>query len=862
MAQGFRTPAGERTALRGDQQTILPGGRLLTPLGETKMTGPGSFGLAISDSGATVVTADGGPNRFALSLLDVRTGAMTYRVAAARRGPAQEAEDEDWKSVFQGLAFWGEDKLFASEGNSGRVRLIDVKSGRRLGLIELNTGGLQDSYSGDLALDAARNRLYVVDQANFRVAITDIRTFKVIDSIAVGRLPFAVTLSPDRLRIYVTNLGLFRYQALEGADEKKSDTGVLYPVFGFPSKESAQGTRVKTADGRDIAVPALGDPNVREANSLAVIDVSQDKARLVTFVRTGQPIRGRIVGGSSPSGVLATADKVYVTNAHNDSVSVIDAKSLKVERTIEIRIPGLEVLRGVLPIGLALHDGHLLVAEAGINAIGVIDLKQNRVAAHWPTAWFPTRLAVRDGKLYVACAKGNGTGPNDPALIPAGSTFQGSLRRGQLNHFAEPPIAEWSALTQRVLGNNGFLPAGPELPLPSQIQHVMIIVKENRTFDEVFGALENVRGKPALARLGSDREITFRHNNQKARGVVMPNHLALARRFATSDNFYADSEVSVDGHHWIVGSYPNAWTESTLMAAYGGQKDFRLKSTAPGRLLYPGSNSSVHPEEILEAGTLWHHLDRFGIPFRNYGEGYELAGGYEGDGAMPTGERLFTNMAIPEPLWRNTCWNYAQYNTNIPDEYRYQQFVKDFEEQFVKGGKPMPRLLFMHLPNDHMAGARPADGFPHEFSYAADNDLALGRIVAYLSRTPWWKQMAILVTEDDAQGGVDSIDSHRTVLLAISPYIRRGCVAKANSSFPGLLKTAFRLLGLPPLNLYDAAAADLAECFTAQPDFSAYEVVPVQKAIFDPALAKDPKDAKPGPRMDDPRVLEQQHKRK
>jgi hypothetical protein len=319
--------------------------------------------------------------------------------------------------------------------------------------------------------------------------------------------------------------------------------------------------------------------------------------------------------------------------------------------------------------------------------------------------------------------------------------------------------------------------------------------------------------------------------------------------------------VSVDGHHWVVGAYPNAWTESTYRAAYAGEKDFRLPTTAPGRLLYPGSNSSVHPEEQPEAGTIWHHLERHGIPFRNFGEGFELAGIDEGVGLKPTGARFLTNVPMPDPLFRNTSRRYPGYNMNIPDQYRATQFIAEIEELYRAPGKPLPRLLFLHLPNDHIARARPEDGYPYEESFVADNDYALGRIVEYLSRSPWWRQLAIFITEDDAQGGRDHIDSHRTVLQVVSPWAKKNYVSRVNTSFPGLLKTVFRILGLPPLNLFDATATDLSDCFTDEPDFAPYTVQPIDPRLFVPGNAREPMDPKPSPRMDDPAVLRDQHRR-
>jgi DNA-binding beta-propeller fold protein YncE len=875
-AADYRAPAGVRPASKGpDGESILPGGRLVTPLGRQYATGPGPFGVAISPSGRLVVSANGGPDKYSLTVLLQENGKWISRHHVAppkRSGSGAEPEEDDWHSVFMGLAFDGDDALYVSEGDTGRVRLIDPLTGAKKGAFDLNQGGFEDSYAGDIALDRARGVLYVVDQANFRLVAIDTRKRRIASSLRLGRLPFAIALSADGRKVYVTNIGMFEYRAVPGAGAKQAlETGLPFPAFGFPSEESRNGARVETARG-PVDVPGLGDPNVPESNSLAVVNVANPAApRLEALVRTGLAFGKDVAGGSSPSGVAVGGDSVFVSNGHNDSITVVDARTDRVRGSIALRIPGLETLRGALPIGLAYApaERQLLVAEAGINAIGVIDAREMRLLGHMPAGWFPSRVAVRDGVVYAVNAKGDGTGPNDDPAALRG-TFQGTLRRGSISVFTMPKAEELPQLTARVLANAGLEPAAQAAPpLPAGIQRVVLIVKENRTFDEVLGDIPRaanglVAGAAALARFG--RAATVRPDRRAPslptlRNVnVTPNHHELAARFAFSDNFYADSEVSVDGHHWLVGSYPNAWTESSLMAAYGGEKEFRFPTTAPGRLEFPGSDSSVHPEEQLEAGAIWHHLDRHGISFRNYGEGFELAGVEEGPGEKPTGARFLTNVPMPDPLYRNTSREYPQFNMNIPDQYRAAQFIAEVERKYVKGGEPLPRFLFLHLPQDHMAGVRPVDGYPYAASYVADNDYALGRIVEYLSHTPWWKEMAIFVTEDDAQGGVDHVDSHRTVALVVSPYAKKDYVSHVNSSFPGLLKTVFRLLGLPPLNLFDAAASDLGDCFGGEPDFAPYQARPVDASLFDPAKVKDPLDPAPdSPKMDDPRVLREQH---
>lgn len=877
----FRTPAGNETAARRPgAQSILPGGRFITPYGQTQTTGSGPFGIAVNPKGDLVVSADGGPNRYSLTVLKKEKElwrTRTLRGKRVRRGDGDDDDNDDtFSSVFQGMAFDGDSALFVSEGNSGVVRHLDVESGKTQFTMPMNQGEFKDSYSGDMAFDAKRKLLYVVDQANFRVVIFDTDKKRLVKSVKVGRLPFAVALSPDQRRLYVTNLGMFEYKPVPGAEKGKArETGLKFPAFGFPSAESANGVKAETAAG-SVDVAGLGDPNREESNSLAVVDVTTAAdAKLVKFIRTGLPYGNGSHGGSSPSGVVAAGDRVYVANGHNDSITVIDAKKLEAIEDIAIRIPKLEGLRGVLPIGLAWHEPskRLLVAEAGINAIGVINPGAKKVVGHIPSAWFPTDVTVLGNRVYAVAAKGFGTGPNATSSVAYERSFQLDLRRGAIQTFELPGDNEVAAMTQTVLKNNGFIEqaTGPA-PLPQGVKHVVIIVKENRTFDEVFGDIEKVgngevRGAWLLARFGRFAIVTAERNALKPRisqkgQVISPNHMALAQRFSISDNFYADSEVSVDGHHWIVGSYPNAWTESTLMAAYGGQKDFRFPTTAPGRLSFAGSNSSVHPEEQLEAGALWHHLERNKITFRNYGEGFELAGADEGTGLKPTGARYLTNVPMPEALYKNTARDYPNYNTNIPDQFRASQFIKDAEERFVKGNEELPRLIFIHLPNDHLAKPRREDGYPVEASYMADNDYALGRIVDFLSHTKYWKNMAVFVTEDDAQGGVDHIDTHRTVLMVMGPYAKQNYVMRANSSFPGLLKTTFRLLGIPPLNLYDAAAQDLADCFTLVPDYTPFSVLPANPEIFDPNKVKEPLDAAPGPRMDDPSFLRRQHEKK
>ena len=283
------------------------------------------------------------------------------------------------------------------------------------------------------------------------------------------------------------------------------------------------------------------------------------------------------------------------------------------EAEIPIRIPGLERYRGVLPIGMAYHEksGRLLVAEAGINAVGVIDVRQRRVVGHIPAAWFPTRVVLDRDTVFVANGRGYGQGPN---------ALRGPVRHGSVSIFPMPADSDLAAKTAFVMDANGFRPRPQaERPLPAGIKHVVLIVKENRTFDEVFGDLPGVMGMPEIARFGTRGYVDGKQGRLSIRDInVTPNHHAMARQWAISDNFYTDSDVSVDGHHWLVGSYPNAWTESSLMAAYSEQKkDFRL-TAAPGRLLFAGSSflrasrrATGERHHLAPPGSPSHHVSQF-----------------------------------------------------------------------------------------------------------------------------------------------------------------------------------------------------------------------------------------------------------
>ena len=361
----------------------------------------------------------------------------------------------------------------------------------------------------------------------------------------------------------------------------------------------------------------------------------------------------------------------------------------------------------------------------------------------------------------------------------------------------------------------------------------------------MFGQVKNGKGDPDIARYGYKR--TFSNKNKSATvndATIMPNHLALAQRFGISDNFYVDSDHSADGHRWLANTYPNEWMETNVAAEYGGHRDVKAGSKAKGQYAWTGGAGAIFPEDYNEAGSLWDHLERNDISFYNFGFGTEMGSNFTDSTMKYYGQKVLVNFPIPGPLYGRSSEKYATFNMAIPDQFRADVFMQEFREKWLSGKEKMPQVITLMLPQDHGAGERPEAGYPFRESYMADNDLALGRVVEFLSRTPYWENMAIVVTEDDAQDGQDHVDAHRSVLMVISPWAKRNHVSHAHTSFGSIFKTFWNILGVRHLNQYDAAATDLGDCFTGQPDFTPYSALPVDPRVLDPQKLLTPYDAR------------------
>ncbi len=834
-----------------DGITILSNGRYLTPVGRHFPVARWPYGLTLSRDGNVLFVACDGVGYFVRGWQSETpriTEVVLPRPSDGKKGHLN-AGGADF-SADGGRLYW-------STGESGGIRVFDTGSTQRIAEVSLNVevGGrpYEDSYIADVKVSASGRHLYCADTTNFRLVVVDTVTLKVVGSVRVGRYPYALVVSGNQ--VFVANIGLFEYSPIPDLESGDFDKrGLTRPPFGFPSREAEEGVEF---EGRRI--PGLGKPNVPESFSVWTVDVSDPTTpkvveRLKTGLLIGAPSdNGKTVGGSAPNFLARSGESLFVSNGNNDLIERVVASGHRIEVSHRIRpSPLVAGLRGVSPAGMAVSpDGsRLYVAEMGLNAIGVLDARTLEVIGHIPTAWYPYRVAVSpDGRhLASICFRGFGNGPKT-GKEPTPSGFL--ALRGVLTVLELPSDPALREMTRPVLTNNGIVDQSDDRPamvspvIPTvpgrasrEIKYVVFIAKENHTYDTIFDHVPGANDDPALLRWGLHQ--TIRENGQPTLEDVgvMINHNALAREFTVSDNFYVEPEASGVGHRWLVGVQPDNLMQMTYSVGWS----FKKNSQAPGRRYAMGSNGSMIPEDYPEAGSMWEHLARHAIRFRNYGEGFELPGVLEDEDERPTGAREVVNVPMPKALYDNTCFDFPIFNMNIPDQYRAYWFMKDVNRRFVHSWRRFPSFINIALCSDHGTDPRPNHGYPYVASWMADNDLALGRIIEFLSHTTYWKKMAIFVTEDDAGGEPDHVDAQRSVLLVISPWAKRHYVSHRHTTIVSMHRTLYEILGLPPLNMFDALANDLSDCFTTEPDFRPYTALPVDPRIFDPEKAKDPRD--------------------
>jgi len=847
--------------------TVLPSGRYITMAGQAIPISNDPYGMAISPDGQKAVTLHDG----VMTLINLRN-------LNAQRIPSYDKKIPSplKKGSFLGVAFAADSRyVYLSGGDKGDVVIYDTE---KLALVDsislngkVNSEDFQDSFTSDLTFNPDKNELLVLDRGNFGLVRIDLATKKITASIKVGRQPFGVALSLDQKQAFVANVGVYSYPLIIGATPQNiNDLMISHHPYGENTPESREGTLV---EGKQI--PGLGSPNHPDAMSVFTIDLESNKVinKFKTGYLIGETVEdAEVVGGASPNSIAVGKQFAYVTNATNDNIAIIDYTTQQIVGHIPIQVDKrIDKVRGHLPFGITMSKDEktLYVALLGFNAVAVIDIPSRTTKGLIPSGWGPTRveLSPKDDYLYIITCRGWGAGPNGGVgfVPPVQGSSVNQIQLGSFQKVKVPTNAELAKYTEQCIANT-FVETtvqddgkNPLPPLPglrhSPIKHIVYITKENRTYDEVFGQLKGGVGDSTLARYGIHNTYTLPDSMQKRFPDlrISPNHIKAAKQFAFSDNFYCDSDASVHGHHWLVGVIPNEWVESNAATT----KTAMLFSKAEGRR-FPKTIGSVDPEDYAEIGGLWEALDRQRVEFYNFGQANEA--GHEREEWYDTNTGAAHGVMIPmqKALFHRTSHNYAGFNMNIPDQYRMDQFEKEFTKLWLNSNDEMPPLVTMMLPNDHGTGPDPEQGYPYRQSYMVDNDLAVGRVLHFLSRTKYWKDMLVIITEDDPQGGVDHVDGHRSILMMAGPYVKHGYVSHTHANFGAILKTIYNILNVPYVNHFDLTASLLQDFFTDQPDYTPYTLERHDGRIYDAELSMkkyhktiDWRKIEQGPALDD-----------
>ena len=651
------------------------------------------------------------------------------------------------------------------------------------------------------------------------VQVIDCATRRVVQTIVQPAAFVGACFSNDGKTLYVSGGNqdvVYEYSWREGA-AALADSIPLAPPPGPAGGRVYPAGLACSRDGARLYVAAnLGD-------SLAVVDLATRRVTqalptgrypygvvvgldgkvyvsawggswISTFVPGGGGLapQSRIAVGPHPSSMLLDPSRrrLYVTCSSADRIAVVDADADSVVGALTDAAPW-SPSEGSTPNGLALSpDGRrLYVAEADNNAVAVFGLgaAQGDLIGRIPVEWYPTAVLARNEALFVLNGKGGGTAPN-PRLAQPGhegpedrTQYTLGQTSGTLSFLMNPGDRELPALSKRVAVANGWDRAPAQAAMPA-LEHVIYVIRENRTFDQVLGD---------LGMGDADSSLTYFPRS------ITPNAHALAERFGVFDRFFVNGEVSGDGHNWTVGAYAAEYVEKTIPSNYSGR----------GRTYdYGGLNREKLPEDDANEpshGYLWDLAERSQSSLRNYGEFTRRSQG-----------KWIANKAW---LASRTDPEYPGWDLTVPDTVRAARWIAEFQAQVA--GDSMPALTILWLPNDHTAGARA--GSPTPRAYVADNDLALGRVVEALTHSGYWKSTVMFVVEDDAQDGPDHVDSHRSLLLMISPYNRPG-VRHRFVNTTDVVATIGRILRWGALSKFDALGRPLNDVFADTPDTSAY----------------------------------------
>jgi len=532
--------------------------------------------------------------------------------------------------------------------------------------------------------------------------------------------------------------------------------------------------------------------------------------QVILFDTKQRTIFGEIAVGDNPNELCLdkSGDHLYVTNANDNSVSVIDTKQNKViETLISSLYPDAPAGSTTNGVALSVDEKTLYIANADNNCLAVFDVSKpgfSKSKGFIPVGWYPTCVKVIGKKIWVTNGKGfssfaNPKGPNpvkrtvkyqsDDVDDEVTSQYIGGLMKGTMSIIEMPSEKQLGIYSQQVYKNTPYTKAketasGSEKgnPIPQQlgekspIKHVFYIIKENRTYDQVLGDIPEGNGDTSLVLFGQN---------------ITPNQHQLTKDFVLLDNFYVDGEVSADGHNWSLGAYATDYLEKNWVTSYGGRG---------GTYDAEGTRNIANNK----GDFIWGSCKKAGVSYRTYGE---FADDYKAN--IPVLENHF-------------CTYYTSWDETVRDTTRVGQWKRDFDSLVAINA--LPQLNTLRLINDHTEGM--GIGKPTPFAHVADNDLAVGMFIEYLSKSPVWKESVVFIVEDDAQNGPDHVDAHRSPAYVVGPYVKRNFVDHTPYTTSGILRTIELILGLPPMSQYDAGATPLWRCFTAAPDLKGYTAIP------------------------------------
>ncbi|OIK10874.1 hypothetical protein BIV60_19615 [Bacillus sp. MUM 116] len=696
--------------------------------------------------------------------------------------------------------------IIKNQNGKQTVQVMDAKDGSLIQMVELTGAGqgvapgIAFSHDGSHVYLTTANKDAVVvfgwDNSSRKLTIQ--KTLM----LPKGTYPQGVAVASDDKTIYVTGQ-LSRSLVAVDVDSGKTSTASTgdYP-FGV----------VLSSDGKTAYVSNQGE------NNLSVFTV--DGLTLTP--------KSNIKVGTHPNNMLIDkkTNRMFVANGDSDNVSVIDTTSNNVTDTISLA-PFKEAHAGSQPTNLALSpEGETLyVTNGGNNDVAVVNVsdkgKFGRIKGLIPTGWYPTGVQVTpdNNRILITSAKGSGTGPNkgtDPSN-PNNHPYIENQLQGTLSIVQTPDEDQLAKYTKQVNNNNDFgqhnkvrgfdeKSQGTIIPRhvgeSSPIKHIIYIVKENRTYDQVLGDLKNADGTP---RGNGDPSITLFGED------VTPNQHKLAQQFVTLDNFYVNGEVSQNGWQWVTQGSSNPYNEVATAQGYAGNGS-------------EYDSEGYHP--IVAAGSadpakayLWDKLAQNNISFRNYGQFVVPNNWISSKEGIKTEPGKF--YAHDKVLNENTNHDYPWFDMGVSDQHRFDLWNKEFQS-YVENDN-LPTMQFIDLPRDHTAGGATAK------ELVADNDLALGKIVEAVSNSKYWKNTAIFVVEDDAQAGPDHVDAHRTLAQVISPYTQIGKVDSHFYSQVSMLRTMELFLGIEPMTQYDAAALPMIWSFTDKPNYTPFtKLIPNQ----------------------------------